>query len=155
MPVDILSIAPPNDTSEVVPFGGSELKVHPLTLAQVARLCQRFAGFRKVYFNSKEQLDDAGLDIDYRAAAMLEAYAAIVAAGMRKDGARDTHLVEAHIEKFPQEDITRAARVVLRLTNGEPDEPEKTEGERPLQDGGAVSQVAAPASTISPPQSNS
>lgn len=130
--VDILSIAPPGDASETVPFGGGEVKIYPLRIAQVARIAQRFPGFRKVYFNTKDQLDAEGLDIDYRAAAMLEAYAAIIVAGLRKDAGRDAHLVEAHIEKFPQEEITRTARAVLRLTNGEPDEAVEDKNERPL-----------------------
>ena len=131
--VDVLSIAPPGDASETVPFGGGEITIYPLRIAQIARIAQRFPGFRKVYFNTKEQLDAIGLDIDYRAAAMLEAYAAIIVAGLRKDGARDAHLIEAHIEKFPQADITSTARAVLRLTNGDPDEPEdENKDERPL-----------------------
>ena len=42
--VDILSIAPPSDKTDTVAFGGDEITVHPLTISQIARIAQRFAG---------------------------------------------------------------------------------------------------------------
>lgn len=158
MPVDILSIAPPSDIFEVVPFGGSEITIYGLRVAQIARIAQRLPAFRKVYFMTKEEQEAAGLDLEFRAAAMVEAYPAIIAAGIRKDAAPDARLVEAHIERFPQEDISRVARAILRLTNGEPEPtPEEKKDDRPLPgDAGALPAIAASnASPILSPQSSS
>lgn len=143
--VDILSIAPPSDKTDTVAFGGDEITVHPLTISQIARIAQRFAGFRKVYFATKEEL--AALDIDYRAASNIEAYPAIIVAGTRKDAAADAHLVERHIERFPQEDIMVAARAILRLTNGE---PEAKQDAPPLTTGGDAAPHPGPAAKASP-----
>jgi hypothetical protein len=150
MAVDILSIAPPAEHTETVPFGGGEITIHGLRLAQIARIAQRYDAFRKVYFNTKEELDAAGLDVDYRAAAMIEAYPAIIVAGTRKDGAKDARLIEAHIERFPQDEITRTARAILRLTNGEPEpepgkEPEKKDEAAP--ESGASPNSSPPSNT--------
>jgi hypothetical protein len=149
MAVDILSITPPDEKTRTFPFGGSEVTIRGLKMSQIARLAQRFDGFRKVYFTPKEEEAAAGIDANVRAAAMIEAYPAIIVAGTRKDGAKDAHLVEAHIERFPHEEIAELARAVLRLTNGEPD-PEDEKKDAPLSDSGG----AAEASTISSPPSN-
>ncbi len=148
MAVDILSITPPDEKTRTFPFGGSEVTIRGLKMSQIARLAQRFDGFRKVYFTPKEEEAAAGIDANMRAASMIEAYPAIIVAGCRKDHAKDAHLVEAHIERFPHEEIAELARAVLRLTNGEPD-PEDEKKDGPLSDSGG-----ADASTISSPPSN-
>jgi hypothetical protein len=148
--VDILQIAPPDEHWETVPFGGSELKIRALKLSQIARIAQRFDGFRKVYFTSD---DDGPGDRLFRAAAMMEAYPAIIVAGLGKDGLPDSRLVEAHIERFSRAEIGEVARAVLRLTNGqdEPDEDEPKDDKRPLTEGAAVPPAAGAetASTLS------
>jgi hypothetical protein len=133
MAIDILQIAPPSEQSATVPFGGETLTVRPLKMAQLARIAQRFEAFRKVYF-SKEYDDNT----PYRSAAMIEAYPAIVCAALGKDGKPDSHLIEAHIAKFDDDDITGAAQAIMRLTNGDPAaETEGQDEKAPLPEGAA------------------
>ena len=149
MAIDILQIAPPDERTDTAPFGGSEVKIYALKMSQLARIAQRFKGFRDVYFTPKDEEAAAGIDANMRAASMIEAYPAIIVAGIRKDNARDAHLVEAHVERFPHEEQAQLARAILRLTNGDP-EPEDEKKDAPLSNSGD----AAGGSTISSPPSN-
>jgi hypothetical protein len=143
MAIDILQIAPPSEKSETIPFGGDTLTIRPMKMAQIARIAQRFEGFRNVYFGT-------GFDEKaYRAAAMIEAYPAIVCAGLGKDGKPDSHLVEAHIAKFDDDDVSAVAQAIMRLTNGEPDEEKKDDAKDPLPAGAAGSQDAGADASIS------
>jgi hypothetical protein len=98
-------------------------------MAQIARIAQRFEAFRNVYFSST--VEDSAL----RAAAIYEAYPAIICAGLGKDGKPDSHLIEAHIAKFDDDDISAAGRAIMRLTNGDPPPEEKKGDKAPLPEG--------------------
>jgi hypothetical protein len=131
--VDILSIAPPREKTETVPLGSKELAIRGLKLTQIARIAQRYEGFRRAYF-------EEGVDPAIRAAAMIEAYPAIIVAGLGRDRDPNAGKIEAHVEKFPDDDLRRVAQAVLRLTNGEPAEEKPAD---PLPEGGAAEANAA------------
>lgn len=134
MTVDIFSIAPPSVHAETVTFGGAEIEIRPLHMAQIAKIAQRYDAFRKVYFSPKE----VEIEREFRAAAMIEAYPAIVCAGTGKDGGPDARIVEAHIARFDDDDIADVARAIMRLTNGPAPEETEDKGSDPLLASGAA-----------------
>jgi hypothetical protein len=147
MAIDILSITPPAERTETVAFGGGEVEIRGLRMSQVARIAQRFDGFRKAFF--KKDAEE-----EYRGAAMLEAWPAIIAAGLGKDKSADRALVEAHIEKFPQEEQMALGEAILRLTN--PDGAKAAPDDAPLPDSAAIiAEAVGAASTTSSSQSSS
>ncbi len=145
MAVDILSIAPPDEQRQTVLFAGQEVEIRPLRMTQIARLAQRFEGFRKAFFS-------ANTEDDMRGAAMLEAWPAIICAGLGKDKSAERPLIEAHIEKFSQEEQMRIGQAVLALTNPE---ARPANDNAPLPDSAAVIADAVAANDNDPSTTSS
>jgi hypothetical protein len=138
---DLLDIAPQQEQVETVEVMGQPVEIRPLAMKQLAGLLRRFPDMRKSFFRK-----DAPEDI--QGAAMLEAWPAIIAAGVGHAGEAD---YEGAAGRLPIPEQLKLGGAVMRLSF-----PKTEEEEGPLPDSAAViaGAVAEEESTSSPPPSS-
>lgn len=139
--VDLLDIAPPERQGETVLVLGQEVEIRPLTVGQLAQVMRRFPELRHSFFRSD-------VPEDVRGVALLEAWPAIIAAGLGHLGEAP---YEAAAERLPQAEMLKLGHAIMALTN-----PEEAPKPGPLPGSAAViaEALAGEVSTSSPPPSN-
>lgn len=137
MAIDLLDIAPAEERLETFEVLGHPVEIRGIKVGEMAKIMRRFPDMRRALFTE-------GAPEDVRGASLLEAWPAIVAAGLGHVGEAQ---YEAAAERLPRAEMMKLGSAILAMTNPRKEQPEKD----PLEAGAP----AAPAEpTSSPPPSN-
>jgi hypothetical protein len=112
MPVSLLDIAPRDERRQIITIDGKELEIRGLSVGDLGKLCKRFPDLRIALFNKNAPED-------VQTAGMLEAWPAIIAAGVGKLGDAE---FEAAADRMPHSQLLAIGAAVMKLTNPEAEE---------------------------------
>jgi hypothetical protein len=151
MPVSLLDLAPPHERRDTITIDGREIEIRAITLPQLGKLCKRFPELRTAFFS-----DTAPEDV--RITGMLEAWPAIIAAGMARqpnETATDDER-EAAASRLPQKTMLEIGAAIMSFTNPKPegDTPLSPAAQQVLDEALAEARSATANTTSAPPSSS-
>lgn len=135
MAVDLLDIAAPEEPGETIEVLGQPIEIRGIRVAEMAKIMRRFPDMRRALFSE-------GAPEDVRGVSLLEAWPAIVAAGLGHVGDAQ---YEAAAERLPRGEMMKLGSAILALTNPRQEPPGPLAADAP---------DAPAAPTSSPPPSS-